>query len=190
MKTSRFHVVLPVILVAAMSVALIGCKRNPGSETDPNGGSATGEDVTKVDDFKSDPSPANPGDRNDVPGTDVDGPAAELERKLRPVFFSFDKYDLSQEARNTLTENAGHLRGTTGFDIIVEGHCDERGTNEYNLALGDRRARAARDFLVTSGLPASRFTIVSYGEERPFEFGHDERAMSQNRRAHFKVSRR
>jgi len=190
-KTSRFHVVLPVFLVAAMSIALIGCKRNPGSETDPNAGTATGEDVTKVDDFKSDPSPANPNDNtNDPSGTDVDGPASRLEAQLRPVFFSFDKYDLSQESRNTLTDNARHLRETPGFDIIVEGHCDERGTNEYNLALGDRRARAARDFLVSSGLPASRFTIVSYGEERPFEFGHDERAMSQNRRAHFKVSRR
>jgi peptidoglycan-associated lipoprotein len=189
-KTSRIPALLPVVLIAALSLNLAGCKRNPGSETDPNAGDGSTEQVENTHQFDPNANPANPDPGTNTNGTDVDGPGAELERRLRPVFFHFDRSDLTQESRDTLTENARVLRETPGFDIVIEGHCDERGTNEYNLALGDRRARAARDFLVTSGLPASRFSIVSYGEERPFEFGHDERSWSQNRRAHFKVARR
>ena len=73
----------------------------------------------------------------------------------------------------------------SGARVLIEGHCDERGTNEYNLALGDRRARAAMDFLVKYGVSASRIETISYGEERPFALGHDESAWWQNRRAHF-----
>ena len=116
--------------------------------------------------------------------------ARKLEGDLRPVFFGFDKYDLSQESRDTLTANARLLRDSPAFNIWIEGHCDERGTNEYNLALGDRRARAARDFLVAAGVAANRMTVISYGEEHPFAMGHDESAWSQNRRAHFKVKGR
>ena len=181
MKTSRITILLAA---TALTLTLLGCKRNPKT-TDEADGNVPAETVEQTHNFPAaDANPANP-----TPATNVgeDTPAQQLERKLRPVFFAFDKYDLSSEARATLTENAATLRGTPGFDVVVEGHCDERGTNEYNLALGDKRARAARDFLISSGIPASRFTIVSYGEERPFSFGHEESAWSQNRRAHFRV---
>jgi peptidoglycan-associated lipoprotein len=109
------------------------------------------------------------------------------EGLIRPVFFAYDKADLTAEARATLEENAKWFRRYPNAQIIVEGHCDERGTEEYNLALGDRRANAARDYLIQLGVPAARMEAVSYGEERPFVQGTTEAAYAQNRRAHFVV---
>lgn len=105
---------------------------------------------------------------------------------VNDVFFDFDKSTLTDEAKRVLTENAAQLKNAGPFTI--EGHCDERGTNAYNLALGERRAKAAKDFLVTLGVDAGVITIVSYGEERPFDTGHNEAAWAKNRRAHFVVS--
>ena len=104
---------------------------------------------------------------------------------LKPVFFLYDSDTLDDEARKVLSENATVLKANPGWTITVEGHCDERGTAEYNLALGDRRALAARDYLVSLGVPADRLSTVSYGKEFPFDAGHTESSWSQNRRAHF-----
>ena len=104
---------------------------------------------------------------------------------LKPVFFLYDSDTLDDEARKVLSENAAVLKSNTGWTITVEGHCDERGTAEYNLALGERRALAARDYLVSLGVPADRLSTVSYGKEFPFDAGHTESSWQQNRRAHF-----
>lgn len=101
------------------------------------------------------------------------------------VYFDFDKSTLTAEARDTLMRKAQWLRANTGVRLTIEGHCDERGTSEYNLALGDRRAEAARIFLVDLGIDPARLTTVSYGEERPADPGHNEQAWAKNRRAHF-----
>jgi peptidoglycan-associated lipoprotein len=106
---------------------------------------------------------------------------------LRPVFFEFDKSDIDMDSRSTLTENGRKLLEVSDARVMIEGHCDERGTIDYNLALGDRRALAAKDFLVSYGVDAVRIETISYGESRPFAQGHDEAAWSQNRRAHFRV---
>lgn len=106
---------------------------------------------------------------------------------VRPVFFAYDKSDLTAESRAILEENAKWFRRYPSVQIIVEGHCDERGTEEYNLALGDRRAHAVREYLIQLGVPAARMEAVSYGEERPFVQGTTEAAYAQNRRAHFSV---
>jgi peptidoglycan-associated lipoprotein len=108
-------------------------------------------------------------------------PAAELE----DIFFEYDKHDLRPDALAILRRNGQILMEQPDMKILIEGHCDERGTIEYNLALGDRRARAARDFLVDYGVRAARIQTISYGEERPFVKGSDEAAWSQNRRDHF-----
>jgi peptidoglycan-associated lipoprotein len=110
-------------------------------------------------------------------------PAVQI--KLKDAYFDFDRSELKLEAREALTRDAEYLMSNSGARVLIEGHCDERGTNEYNLALGDRRARAAMDFLVKYGVSASRIETISYGEERPFALGHDESAWWQNRRAHF-----
>jgi peptidoglycan-associated lipoprotein len=100
------------------------------------------------------------------------------------AFFDFDKSDLRDDAKAALDGDAKALRDHADVHITIEGHCDERGTPEYNLALGERRAAAARDYLVAAGIDASRIEIISYGEERPFATGSNEEAWAQNRRAH------
>lgn len=103
---------------------------------------------------------------------------------LSDIFFDFDQYNLSSEAKSTLDANSRELKRVVDANVTIEGHCDERGTKAYNLALGDKRANAARDYLVALGVSASRITTVSYGKERPFDEGHDESAWAKNRRAH------
>jgi peptidoglycan-associated lipoprotein len=101
------------------------------------------------------------------------------------VFFEYDSADLTPEARRILEENAKWFRRYPEARITVEGHCDERGTEEYNLALGDRRANAAADYLVQLGVETDRLDRISFGEERPFVEGTTEAAYAKNRRAHF-----
>ncbi len=112
-----------------------------------------------------------------------------VQASLKNVYFDYDRYTLSEQAQMDLQQDAELLKQVPQVAIVAEGHCDERGTGEYNLALGDRRARAAVDYLVSLGLPPNRFSIVSYGSELPADPGHNEQAWSQNRRAAFRVSR-
>jgi len=107
---------------------------------------------------------------------------------LKPVFFLYDSDALDDSARRILNENAQVLKANPNWVITVEGHCDERGTAEYNLALGDRRALAAKSYLLSLGIVADRLKTVSYGKEFPFDPGHDEDSWSQNRRAHFMLT--
>ena len=106
---------------------------------------------------------------------------------LNDVYFDFDKSALSAEAKQTLAENARQLKDAGSMAVTIEGHCDERGTNVYNLALGEKRANAAKDYLVSLGVDGGRITTISYGEEKPFDAGHDETAWTKNRRGHFVV---
>jgi peptidoglycan-associated lipoprotein len=107
---------------------------------------------------------------------------------LRPAFFEYDSAELGSEAQAALNSNAEVLKKYSTWTITIEGHCDERGTAEYNLALGERRAGAARAYLVSLGIAADRLRTVSYGKEFPFDPGHAEGAWSKNRRAHFVIT--
>ena len=114
-----------------------------------------------------------------------------LSGSTRDVFFDYDKSDIRSDGESALRSNAAALKDFftkfTSIRVVVEGHCDDRGTNEYNLALGDRRATAARDFLVNLGVPTGKLTTISYGEERPQCTSEDENCWQRNRRAHFSV---
>lgn len=112
-------------------------------------------------------------------------PAAE--KALEPVYFDFDSYVLIQPTRDILYRNAEWLLKNRGAKVQIEGHCDERGSDEYNLALGEKRAKSAFNYLVTVGVPAERLSIISYGEEKPGDPGHDEAAWAKNRRAEFSI---
>jgi len=107
----------------------------------------------------------------------------EGERAHDRVFFGYDSAVLTANAQETLSKQADWLRDHTDVRITVEGHCDERGTREYNLALGEKRANAAKSFLVGEGVSSSRISVVSYGKERPVSFGGDEESNAKNRRA-------
>jgi len=101
------------------------------------------------------------------------------------IYFEFDSSALTGDAVSRLKRKAAWLEANGGVDVMIEGHCDERGTNEYNMALGERRAQSAKAFLENMGVDASRLSTISYGEERPVDPGHNEEAWAKNRRAHF-----
>jgi peptidoglycan-associated lipoprotein len=117
-------------------------------------------------------------------------PLDDLNRNspLKPVFFDLDSSEVNPAGQKVLQDNAQVIRKFGTWQITIEGHCDERGTPEYNLALGERRALAAKTYLVSLGIPAERVRTVSYGKEFPFDPGHDEAAFAKNRRAHFVVT--
>ena len=115
-------------------------------------------------------------------------PGATEKAGLSAVFFPLDSFEVDGPGQQALSTNAGILKKYPTWVITIEGHCDERGTAEYNLALGEKRALAAKTYLVSLGVPADRLRTVSYGKEFPFDPGHDEGAWLKNRRAHFVVT--
>jgi len=121
--------------------------------------------------------PGGIGSRNAVPGSQQDLEASAGDR----VFFAFDRSDITPEAQEILARQADWLRRYPNVTVTIEGHCDERGTREYNLALGERRAQAVKNVLVALGIPASRINTISYGKERPIVVGSNEEAWVQNR---------
>ncbi len=133
--------------------------------------------------------PAPPAETPVPPATPaaVVTPTAE---PLKDIFFDYDRSNIRDDQKAALNENIAWLRANPASKITIEGHADERGTNEYNLALGERRAKATQDYLVAAGLAAARIAIISYGEEHPFVLGHDENAWKWNRRAHFALTPR
>jgi peptidoglycan-associated lipoprotein len=134
-------------------------------------------------------TPVNPEPKfSDDPMTSTDLDAINKNSPFQPVFFALDSYEIDGTGQQALTANAGILKKYPSWVITIEGHCDERGTAEYNLALGEKRALAAKTYLVSLGIPADRVRTVSYGKEFPFDPGHDEGAWSKNRRAHVVVT--
>jgi len=165
-----------LILASALMLA-VGCgKDKPEPQTDT-------ETVIQ--------QPAEPVPQPVVPEAPEETPAPDYaamqpsEYGIEDVFFAFDKYDLDDLAMSTLTRNARIFKEHPEVVVLVEGHCDERGTVEYNLALGEKRAKAVRDYLVSLGMASNRLRVTSYGESRPFAMGSDETAWAKNRRAHF-----
>lgn len=122
-----------------------------------------------------------------APGVETFLGIDEINRQhlLKTIRFDFDRAEIRADQRATLQENAAWLREHADVRILLEGHCDERGTREYNLSLGDRRAQATRDYLISLGIGVERVETVSYGEERPAATGNDEQAWAQNRRTEF-----
>ncbi len=169
------HLTGVVILVSALLI-LVGCaKRGTGTaeEEGPGArGKVTEETIPGRPEFRE--APVTPTSR-------------EAESPLADVYFDFDQSILRPDAKEALNKNIQWLRANPRVRIQIEGHCDERGNNEYNLALGDLRAKTVRDYVVAGGVSVARITIISYGEERPFVLGHDEEAWKWNRRAHFAV---
>ena len=123
---------------------------------------------------------------DDISGKSIDD--LNRDSPLGPLFFELDSSDVSADGQKVLQENAAIMKKYPTWSVTIEGHCDERGTAEYNLALGERRALAAKTYLVSLGIPADKVKTVSYGKEFPFEAGHDDGAWSKNRRAHFVIT--
>ena len=132
------------------------------------------------------PVPPEPVAEDSIAGRSLDD--LNRDSPLKPMFFELDSAEVSAEGQRILQENAAILKKYPAWQVTIEGHCDERGTAEYNLALGERRAIAAKNYLVSLGVSADKVKTVSYGKEFPFDPGHDDSAWSQNRRAHFVIT--
>ena len=167
------------LCLAALSVAALdGCakKKAPAPATPPPAPAPT--------------TAAKPESTTTPPPTPAETPKppVPVESDFQPAFFDFDASTLRDDARAALDADAKLLRANANLKVVIEGHCDERGTVEYNQALGEQRANAARDYLVAQGIDTGRMHVISYGKERPFASGHDEASWQQNRRAHFRIA--
>lgn len=189
MRETRCAVI--VVLVAALGAAACGKKTPPVARPMPPpaaGGTTTAPPPappTPVPDTT--PVPPEPRIADD-PLAVGDLDIINKNSPFQPVFFGLDSFEVDDAGQQALTANAAILKKYPTWVITLEGHCDERGTAEYNLALGEKRALAAKTYLVSLGVPADRLRTVSYGKEFPFDPGHDEGAWSKNRRAHFVVT--
>ena len=180
-------------LVIAISLALAGCSRRQPPVAQPAPPPAAGPPATaaapppppeRVEEAL--PVPAEPVAEDSIGGRSLD----ELNRDspFKPVFFELDSAELDDPGRAIVAGNAALLKKYSAWVITVEGHADERGTAEYNLALGERRAVAVKTYLISIGVAPDRVRTVSYGKEFPFDPGHNEAAWSKNRRAHFVIT--
>lgn len=182
-----------IVLAASLALLLVSaCSKKPEPVVTPPPQTT---EVAPATDVAPDTTPAEPVDTvEEPPPLSIQ----ELQKKLEmqgligDVFYDFDKYDLRDEARSRLAKNAEFMNSSEGRELrfTIEGHCDERGTNEYNIALGQSRSTAAVDYLISLGVPSSRFKTISYGEERPFCTDSNEACWQKNRRARFVVSGR
>ncbi|MBB3991283.1 peptidoglycan-associated lipoprotein Pal [Croceicoccus naphthovorans] len=166
MSILRTRMVAPIALIAAGSLALGACKTTP-------------------DELPPEPTPTPVATSTSTPGGPVPGSQADFIASVASdtVYFDTDRFNIDSADMATLQSQAQWLMQYANKRITIEGHCDERGTREYNLALGEKRANAAKNYLVSLGIAASRISTVSYGKERPVAMGSDESSWAQNRRA-------
>jgi len=178
-------------LVAAIAVTVAACGGNrppvakpmdPGAAK-PDPGAASGAISGPPEPVRENTIPAEPKVDDPLKVSDID--KINQNSPFQPVFFLLDSFEIDGTGQQVLNANAAVLKKYPEWVITIEGHADERGTAEYNLALGNRRASAARDYLISLGIPADRLRTVSYGKEFPFDPLHSEAAWSKNRRAHF-----
>ncbi len=168
--------VMMCMLIALMAT---GCAKKPADQA---------QEV--VPPQKAAPAPAETGQDMKLAGvTPAEATTAQAPALVtgfdKRIFFDFDKFDLTPESTETLNGLAALLKANIAIKVKIEGNCDERGTTEYNLALGDRRAKTAMDYLTAQGIDAARLTTISYGKEKPADPGHDEEAWAKNRRDEF-----
>ena len=184
MRTSRFHL---FAIAAALILAADGCKKKAPEVVPETPSPAPQVEETKPADTGT--TVAEPFPQQNVNTAPVEQSIDDLNRSgvLKTVYFGYDSNDLDTVATGVLQGNATWLKGHAKYNVEIGGHCDERGSIGYNVALGDRRASAVKSYLVSLGADGSKLTTVSYGEEKPADPGHDESAFSKNRRAEFTI---
>ncbi|MFZ5998636.1 MAG: peptidoglycan-associated lipoprotein Pal [Nitrospirota bacterium] len=179
-----------VIMVIAGAIAVAGCSQKKiaiAPEQTPRSQMQSQSSAAEKDKLAADSSRESITEKQlaKAQQAEVQPTVKEVDANLRDILFDFDQYDLREDAKPVLRELATLLSKDPKTKVIIEGHCDERGTNEYNLALGERRAHAAKTYLLSLGIPSSRIQISSYGEEKPVCSEHTEDCWAKNRRDHF-----
>lgn len=175
----KFKLLKVVLMVGLVAIISTGCAKSPTAE-EQSGGEASVVVETL-------PKQVEPVPETTAPTvTPYAGTAPVAVMEMKRIHFDFDQYSLTDKARATLAANAEYLKANSGTRVSIEGHCDERGSDEYNLALGERRAVAAKGYLISLGIDGSRLQVISYGEEMPLLPGVGEEIWAKNRRAEFK----
>ena len=184
------RVAVTLVLLGAMGAGACAKKNPPVARPmpPPPASDAVPERPPAPPEPVSEPAPVPPVPVTDDPIGSKTLDDINRDSPLKPVFFGLDQSEVDAAGQQVLQTNAEVLKKYSSWQITVEGHCDERGTAEYNLALGERRAVSARNYLVSLGIPADRVKTVSYGKEFPFDPAHNEGAWAKNRRAHFVVT--
>ena len=179
MDFSRISRSTLITLVAILTVGMlfVGCSKDVEVETNPNAVDAG----AAVEDIPEEVVPETA--EVEVPAIDY-AALQPADFGIEDVYFALDQYDLDRESMSILSANARLLR-EAGVTVMISGHCDERGTVEYNMALGEKRALVVRDYLVSLGVSVSDLRTTSYGKSKPFAYGHDEDSWAKNRRTHF-----
>ena len=179
-----------LIALAAVAFFVAACETASQTSTDSAGESSsstasTSASTTSTSSSGSSGSSSSSSSSSSASSAAAAATSAEdaLAKIGNTVYFGYDSSALSDDAQATLMRQAGFLRGNPSLTVTIEGHCDERGTREYNLALGERRATAARDYLLAQGVDPARIRVISYGKERPVASGSNEQSWSKNRRA-------
>jgi len=168
---------LTTVFCLFLALTITGCAKKPAEQTQEVAPSQTqqGTQAPSVDQKKAEAAPA--------------AKAAESAGFDKKIYFDFDSYTLTPESTATLNELIAFMKSNVNLKVKIEGNCDERGTTEYNLALGERRAKAAQDYIISQGIDPARVSTVSYGKEKPADPGHDEAAWAKNRRDEFVFSK-
>lgn len=172
-----------IFSLLAIMAFLAACETAPKDAGDADGSGASSSSSTSSTSGSNGSSASSSGSGSSDSAASAMTKAEELVSIGDRVLFDYDSSALSSDAKSTLAAQAAFLKKNPAIRITVEGHCDERGTREYNLALGERRASAARDYLVAQGVDAARIRTISYGKERPAVIGSNETAWAQNRRS-------
>ena len=181
----RIHrIVKTAALLGAIVALAVGCTKKPPTTTPE--AAPPPPAVTEAPPPPTTPPSPPPARESDVMSQDLQ--TLNSKGYMKDAFFDFDKADLRDDARTALAADAQWLKQYGSIKVLVEGHCDERGTEEYNLSLGQKRASSVKDYLVSLGVEGSRINTVSYGKARPFCTDHDENCWQQNRRGHFVIT--
>ena len=191
----RRKYLMVVLLMVACAAMIAGCT---SKQLTKGNGEAPAQNVSSVEQQKANNISSTGQQNADVKMENIKNPegqniktSSEMRNEkggLEDIHFDFDKYNIRQDDRQILSRNAAYLSKNINVKIVIEGNCDERGTAEYNMALGERRADEAKQYLVNLGIDGKRITTISYGSEKPLDPGHDEDAWAKNRRDHFAVN--
>ncbi len=195
-KKEFFRLLAIATLTASLSIFASGCgkKKVPSAEQGEAAGqevveaTVATEAVTEVD------TRSGIGSEESLVSDSRRGGAEEIlegrsSGPMLPIYFDFDRFNIRADQSNRIENNADFLKQRSSVVVRIEGNCDERGTNEYNMALGERRARSAKKYLVNLGIVETQIETISYGEEKPLNYGHDELSWSQNRRDDFVITK-
>jgi peptidoglycan-associated lipoprotein len=197
MKISILRLVMVASLITSLALFVAGCGKKQiqtgeeMTETQPSVAPAPEQPKPEQETGMGEEEPLTTAEQTPPAGNEMEATISEgrTNAPMLPVYFDFDQSSIRADQQPRIEKNAAYLKDNPQVSIQIQGNCDERGTNEYNMALGERRAMSAKKYLMNLGIAGNRITTISYGEEKPLVYGHDELSWAQNRRDDFVINK-